>query len=116
MRDDPAVQHPAEARRECPHLLQRNRRLVRERAAATPVLLRDGRTQQTQLAGPEPHLPVHVLLAAPALLVRRALLLEEVPRQLGEHVGVGVQPAGPVHAHASSPFAMWVTWISLLPA
>src|SRR5262249_25979759 len=88
-------------------LLLQQRRLVREGAAATAVLLGDGQAQQADLASLAPELAVHLLLLRPALGVRDRLLLQEGTGQLGELVHVGAPPAGPVggrgqHRH---PFA-----------
>lgn len=75
-------------------LLLGHDRLVRERAAAAPVLGRDRGAEQAELAGFEPDLPVDVLLLAPAVLVGRALLVEEAAGELPERLDVVVAPGG----------------------
>ena len=94
MRDDRAVHRGAQAAGERADLLLGHHRLVRERPAATAVLDRDGRAEQPELAGLVPHLAIDVLLLVPALLVRRALLLEERAREVAERFDIVIAPRG----------------------
>jgi hypothetical protein len=100
VRED-AVHGVAEAR-DAPaaHLLGHHR-LVARVAPDAAVLGGDVRAQQPHLARLVPELAVHVVLLAPARVVRHDFVLDETARRVAEHLEFVVHPGGAVVGHGS---------------
>ena len=98
VRDD-AVHGVTEAGDAVPAHLLRDDGLVPHVAADAPVLRRDVRAEQADLARLVPDLAVDVVLFAPACIVRHDLVFHEPAHGLAVHVQLVVQPGGAVCVH-----------------
>jgi hypothetical protein len=98
VRDD-AVDHVAEARDTAPAHLLDDDRLVPRIAADATVLVRDVGAEQADLACLVPEVAIHVVLLAPARVVRHDLVLDEASRGVAEHFQFVVHPGGAVFGH-----------------
>jgi len=87
------------------HLLGHHR-LVARVAPDTAVLRGDVRAQEPDLARPVPQLAVHVVLFAPARVVRHDLVLDEAAGRVAEHLEFVVHPGGSVVGHGGTLMAV----------